>query len=56
MGSILSQMILAGWKSMEIDEKSMDLCTRKTLHLTKYDYVIDENFQLSLEIHEFDEF
>lgn len=49
-------MLLAGWKSMEIGEKSMDLGTRKTLHLTKCDYVIDENFQLSLEIHEFDEF
>lgn len=26
------------------------------MHLTKCDYVIDENFHLSLELHEFNEF
>lgn len=41
---------------MEIGQKSMDLGMRKTLHLTKCDYVIDENFHLSLELHDFHEF
>lgn len=41
---------------MEIGQNSMALDTRKTLHLTKCDYVIDENFQLALDLHEFDEF